>query len=172
MQVSFDDSFYDVKIALNVPRDQAEYLYDEIEGLLAICFENIMSRRNGVPIERIASVTALTGYLVEKLENPHIVVNEVASFRDPLKFTTQIGVRITVPNLWAMKFGTEVDGLDETLEYLKNPPVEKPAAVTSSTQMAPLINGQPVSPIIGQLAYDQLTNQMKLWDGVNWVAAA
>lgn len=172
MQASFDDAFYDVKIALNVPRDQAEYLYDEIEGLLAICFENIMSRRNGVPIEQIASATALTGYLVEKLENPHIVVNEVVSFQDPLKFTTQIGVRITVPNLWAMKFGTEVDvdGLDETLEYLKNPPTEKP--VTSEPQMRQLINGQPVSPIIGQLAYDQLSNQMKLWDGVKWVSAA
>lgn len=171
MQASFDDAFYDVKISLNVPRDQAEYLYDEIEGLLAICFENIMSRRNGVPVERIASATALTGYLVEKLENPQIVVNEVVSYQDPLKFTTLIGVRITVPNLWAVKFGTEVDGLDETLEYLKNPPTEK-KPLPSSAQMAQVINGQPVNPIIGQMAYDQLTHQMKLWDGVKWVAAA
>ena len=170
MQFGFDQDFVEVKIALNVAREDAEFLYDEIEGLIAICLENITSQKNGVPIERIMTPTALTGYLVEKLNKPEVVVKSVQSVMNPMQFSNTLLIYIVVPNLWAVNFGKEVEGLDETLEYLKNPtPVEKADPARPTQQ---LFNGKTAAPIIGSMYYDQLTCEMKLWDGVQWRVAA
>lgn len=170
MQMGFDQDFVEVKIALNVSREDAEFLYDEIEGLIAICLENSTSQKNGVTLERIMTPKALTGYLTERLNNPNVVVKSVESVMSSMNFTTTLLVYITVPILWAINFGKEAEGLDETLEYLKIPkPVEE---ATPKQQTRQLFNGQPVTPIIGSMYYDQLTCEMKLWDGVQWRVAA
>lgn len=167
---------YEVKVVLNVEREKAEYLYDEIEALLMIGIENAVERTTGTDIdrlERIISAKALTQYLSEKLKNPDVVVETVQIWNDPRVYEYQIGVKIRVPNIWAMNYGKGGDDqLTEVIDYLTEVEEEEEPEVTSATQMKQFLNGQQVTPIIGMIQYDQLEDRMKVWTGTRWEPVA
>lgn len=160
-----------VHVQFNIERADAEELYDETEGHLALCIESVMERSHSAGIERILSPVALTGFLSEKLEKPEIKVESVEVITSACTLDKNVYVKIFAPNIWAIRYGKNLDNrdrLEDAVEYLKNPP--KPVL----TEKAPLIgtsifNGQPVNPLIGSVYHDQLLNQMKLWDGKQWV---
>jgi len=163
-----------IEIQLNVDRLDAEELYDEIEGHLALCFENVLERQGeGLELysklERIITATALTGLLIEKLGNDKIKVTEVGIHHDPLSLAKNFYVRILVPNLWAVRYGKNQldDRLTDAVDFFKNLPKEEP--IVKKVDSA-LINGIPVNPLIGSVYYDQLAHSMKLWDGIKWHA--
>lgn len=184
----------DIKIGLNVDRVNAEELYDEIEGLLALCFENVIEQHKGnggyqfdQRLSKIITPTALSGYLIDKIGNDKIKVEEVSIYRDPKDLTIHAIVRIQVPNLWAIQFGKDFDErLDDTVEFFKNWPKDAvkestpfdditianaiTTGIVSRAAGISMMNGVPVNPLIGSVYYDQLSNSMKLWDGNNWNA--
>lgn len=166
---------YEVKVVLNVEREKAEYLYDEIEALLMIGIENAVERTSGSDhdrLERVVTPAALTRYLSEALSNPAVVVEKVQVWSDHLMLKENIGVKIYVPNDWAINFGNGDDRLAETIDYLTEVEEEEEPEVTSATQMKQFLNGQQVTPIIGMIQYDQLEDRMKVWTGTRWEPVA
>jgi hypothetical protein len=183
----------DVKIQLNVSRKIAEELYDEIEGHLALCIETVLERHESClelssilhsKLERIISVTALTGLLVEKLGNNKIRVTEVQIAQDPYSLTKNFYVTISVPNLWAANYGKDLldDRLNDAVDFFKNSitresiPKDSDSHLLSNykwrdlSKSVTLFNGMPVNPLIGSVYYDQLSHSMKFWNGNEWNA--
>lgn len=167
---------YEVKVILNVPRDQAEYLYDEIEGLLTVGIETAVERTSGSDrdrLERVISASALTRYLSESLKNPAIFVEKVQIWPDHMMMKENIGVKINVPLEWAITYGNVDDRLAETIDFLTDTEEEEeieeePAKSVQS--LAPKINRGPYT--IGMIQYDQLSHQMKVWTGMAWEPVA
>ena len=174
-----------VKIKLNVDYSLASELYDEIEGYLALCFEGIMERQplkakglsadfvsydpnDSIKLQRILTPTALTGFLIEKLGNRDVKVEKVEVFQSATDYSKNIGVYITVPNLWAATYGKDTESqLTEALQYFGHETTAKIEDLTI-TDKTHVFNGLPVSPLIGSIYYDQLSHSMKRWDGTQW----
>lgn len=158
---------YEVKVVLNVEREKAEYLYDEIEALLMIGIENAVERTTGTDIdrlERIISAKALTQYLSEKLKNPDVVVETVQIWNDPRVYEYQIGVKIRVPNIWAMNYGKGGDDqLAEVIDYLTEVEEEE-----EPPKRKPLIPPGHIPIPVGMIQYDQITHKMRVWTGTEW----
>ena len=164
-----------IKIRLNIDREIAEELYDEIESYLALCFESVLERQGeGLELysklERIISATALTGFLIEKLGNQLVKVTEVGIFQDHSSLAKNFYVTIWVPNLWAASYGK--DQLDERLGDALNffTSTNSEVSEKESEKLINYFNGLPVNPLIGSVYYDQLLHSMKRWDGLNWCA--
>ena len=181
------DSF-EIKIRLNVDREQAEELYDEIESYLNLCFEtvlqndrsmsSVLGQRSNDQILRVVTAPALTGFLIEKLGNSLIKVENVEFLNNICSDVKVFHISIIVPNLWAVSYGK--DQIDERLNdaisfFQKDKTVPDAAFKTAYLETEnferstyTIFNGLPCNPIIGSIYYDQLRHCMKRWDRSKW----
>lgn len=193
----------EIKIRLNVDKEQAEELYDEIESYLSLCFETLVEKDRNMAsllgqqqtdkILRVITPPALTGFLIEKLGNSLIKVENVELFNDVVSFVTGFHISITVPTLWAINYGkAQIDErLNDAISFFRDKPIEavkKLEKLSTSELMRQgsdaywnstlsqadqkstpnSFNGLPCSPLIGSIYYDQLRHCMKRWDGSKW----
>jgi hypothetical protein len=176
-----------LKIKLNIDYSSATELYDEIEGHLALCLEEIMQRQplnvkglsadfvsydptSAIKLERIITPIALTGFLSEKLGNQEVKVERVEVYQSASDYSKNVAVYIFAPNLWAAKYGKDTESqLADALHYFGHETTAKLEDL-SITDKTHIFNGLPVSPLIGSIYYDQLSHSMKRWDGTNWIA--
>ena len=159
MLATLDAPSAEVKVSLNVPRAEAEILYEDLEGLLNVLLnELILDNQRATPRSLLEnSAVTLTTFLSNKVNQAALKVTNVEVFLDPNHLDQKylVGVRATVPNFWAMNYGLEDVDLTSTVDYLRDQIEEK--------EEAP-------SLIAGAIYYHD--HEMKMWDGREWKSSA
>lgn len=168
-----------IHVRLNISYEDAEYLYDEIRDNLSLCLERVREYQSPklkddvFHLQKILTPPSLTQYLSEKMNTDKISVKSVFVAPEIATFSSNLLVEIEVPNIWAMNYGkVTTEQLSDTIDFLvglvetRSKPVDPPKLEHTTATNLILVNGKPVkNPITGSIFYDELSSEMKVWDG-------
>ena len=148
-----------IKINLNVKREESKELWEEIENTLFLYVNYVLENHKRSPyseaelLGRSTDPDRLSSVINAKLDGSYVKVTYTDIVRDPATFGEVFRVSMTVPNIWAMKYGKEENRQDFELrlelafDFLDNPSPAKPSkplptsTASSSTPLGTQIGG-------------------------------